>query len=167
VKVSWPRIENDVATALRCAIAVANLGGPKEDDAVRVLARQLDSAALGHVAGGNDKLGLLGYAALYRVLGVMFRDKEIAGRHKRLCERIAGLLRVWVRRREGEAGGSQLDGLAVEDVAKLALRVLEWVVGIAGEDEGKIAGEDEGKIVGGDEGKIAGGDEGRRDGNLA
>ncbi|KAH8896184.1 hypothetical protein GQ53DRAFT_743496 [Thozetella sp. PMI_491] len=124
----WPCLRIDLNVALRSAIAAAQTERDREEMACRALGAEIRGLT-GDTA--DQKLGLLGLAALYRFLDDSFRQKKRAGGQKDLYEQVAGLLRVWSRR-EGEQteGLGRLSQEAEENVASLSLNVLQWLVGI-------------------------------------
>ncbi|KAJ9133422.1 hypothetical protein NKR23_g10725 [Pleurostoma richardsiae] len=135
-----PAVAPDLAMALTCAIAISRLRTPDEEKALKALESRLGTVQ--SEEGAAEQLGMLGYVALYAVLDVVFKDRGVATSHKELCEKVAGMLRVWVRQQQEAEGSSSntkstgLGNMREKSVAGLCVGVLEWLVGIEGDGKG-------------------------------
>ena len=120
-------IPKDLGLALRCAIAIDRLHSPEEARAIAVLMKDVNRLP----ENDDSSVGILEIVAMYRFLSTLSGDRELAGKHRAVCEKVGGLLRVSVRGK-GATGNAGLDEEAEKNVVGLSVEMLEWLVGIQG-----------------------------------
>jgi Domain of unknown function (DUF2014)/Helix-loop-helix DNA-binding domain len=113
----------DLALAIQCAMSIALLKRPKYSKVAIVFSQQIRFS--------HDTLGLLGFTAMYKFLAAVFQDKDVANEIRDVLENVAGALKMWMGRKQGE--NSELDKEAMVNVATLCVNVFNWLVGMSGD----------------------------------
>lgn len=111
-------IPADLDLSLRCAMAIALLDHPQNSKAVVDFARQTKFP--------SNSLNILELSAVYNFLDAMFQNKEVAYEAKDVLEKVAVILKTWIRGEQGK--NSVLGKEAKVNISRLCLTVFRWLV---------------------------------------